>query len=293
MRGGRHVSTVDKKAVSIPDLARDMVGRDVFLNSGKKAARPGDCVLSVRGIFVPSEREHSKLRGLSFDLYRGEVLGVAGVDGNGQSELVEALTGLRPVERGEILLKNSAIHQLPVREIRSRGLAHIPDDRNIRGLNRKFSIKENLIAVRYTENTFSRFGIFARGKIDGYAGDLVRAHDIRPGNINAGTGNLSGGNAQKVVFAREIDTEFDVLIAAQPTRGVDIGSIEAIRGLINRVKEQGKAVLLVSADLDEILALSDRIMVMYEGRIAGIVPAEKATEENIGLMMTGAYEEHV
>jgi simple sugar transport system ATP-binding protein len=289
MRGGKYVNTVDRRHATIPELARDMVGREIFFNIGSKTAVSSECILSVKDIFVSSEREHSKIRGISFDLHRGEILGVAGVDGNGQSELIEAITGLRHVEKGEIILKNEPIHNRRVRDIRASGVAYIPDDRNTRGLNRQFTIKDNLIANSFRKKDFSRFGVLLNKKIRVYATKLVEAHDIRPGDIFMPAANLSGGNAQKVVFAREINMEYDLLIASQPTRGVDISSIEAIRKLINSIKEQGKAVLLVSADMDEILALSDRIMVMFEGRIAGITPADRANEENVGLMMTGAY----
>jgi simple sugar transport system ATP-binding protein len=229
------------------------------------------------------------LRGISFDLRRGETLGVAGVDGNGQNELVEAIAGLRHVERGEIALKGKPVTNLRVKAIRAAGAAHIPDDRNTRGLNRKFTIKENLVADSYAKKEFSKLWILKNKKIRAYAEKLAETHDIRPRDVSAQVAHLSGGNAQKVVFAREVNTEFDLLIASQPTRGVDISSIEAIRALLNALKEQGKAILLVSADLEEILALSDRIMVMFEGQIMGIMPADEATEENVGLMMTGAY----
>jgi simple sugar transport system ATP-binding protein len=289
MRGGKHINTVNKRHATIPELARGMVGREIFSNVGSKTAVSSECILSVKDIFVSSEREHSKLRGISFDLHRGEILGVAGVDGNGQSELIEAITGLRHVEKGGIVLKNQPIQNRRVRDIRALGVAHIPDDRNTRGLNRNFIIKDNLIANSFMKEDFSRFGILLNKNIRVYASKLVEAHDIRPRDISMRAANLSGGNAQKVVFAREINMEYDLLIASQPTRGVDISSIETIRILINSVKEQGKAVLLVSADLDEILAMSDRIMVMFEGHIAGIISADKASEENVGLMMTGAY----
>jgi simple sugar transport system ATP-binding protein len=289
MRGGRHINTVDKQYTTIPELARAMVGRDISLTPVKKAMPSAEPVLSVKNIFVSSDREHSKLRGISFELYRGEILGVAGVDGNGQNELVEAITGLRHVEKGEIILKNKSIQNRRVRDIRAAGVAYIPDDRNTRGLNRKFTVKENLVANSFKTREFCRFGILRHKKIQAYGNKLMETHDIRPRNIFIQTANLSGGNAQKLVFAREINTVYDLFIASQPTRGVDISSIETIRALINSLKEQGKAVLLVSADLDEIFSLSDRIMVMFEGYIAGIIAAGKATEENIGLMMTGAY----
>ncbi|MDR1949867.1 MAG: ABC transporter ATP-binding protein [Spirochaetaceae bacterium] len=293
MRGGRHINTVDKGHTTIPELAKDMVGWEFSFNTGRKNIAAAECILSVKDIFVPGDREHSKLRGIRFDLRRGETLGVAGVDGNGQNELVEAITGLRHVEKGSIIFKNRPIQNRSVKDIRESGLAHIPGDRNTYGLNRKFTIKENLIANSFTKKEFSAMGILKHKAIGAYADKLAENHDIRPRNTSMSTANLSGGNAQKVVFAREINTEFDLLIASQPTRGVDISSIETIRTLINTAKEQGKAILLVSADLDEILSLSDNIMVMFEGHIAGIIPSDKATEENVGLMMTGACRHEI
>jgi simple sugar transport system ATP-binding protein len=183
MRGGRHISTVDKQYTTIPELARAMVGRDIFLTPVKKAMPSAEPILSVKNIFVSSDREHSKLRGISFELYRGEILGVAGVDGNGQNELVEAITGLRHVEKGEIILKNKPIQNRRVRDIRAAGIAYIPDDRNTRGLNRKFTIKENLIANSFRTREFCWFGVLRHKKIQAYGNKLMETHDIRPRNI--------------------------------------------------------------------------------------------------------------
>lgn len=287
MRHGQYVNTVNKKDTSIPELAKMMVGREVFLNIKKKSIKPGEVLLSVENIFVPGDRELSKLKGVSFNIRRGEVLGIAGVDGNGQSELVEALTGLRKVENGDIKLNNKSIKNLSPIKIRHVGISHIPEDRNKRGLNRKFTIKENLIGGKYYKEPLCKGIQLKESKIREYAEMLVEKFDIRPANIDVSTQNLSGGNAQKIVVAREVDLDTDLLIASQPTRGVDIGSIEFIRETLNKVKEKGTGILLVSADLEEILSLSDRIAVMYEGRITGIISAEEATEENLGLLMTG------
>ena len=287
MRNGKHVATVDKEKTTVSELAKMMIGREVFLNIQKKNCEIGEEIISVKDIFVPGEREGSKLKGVSFDIKRGEIFGIAGVDGNGQRELIEAITGLRTVEKGSIEFKGKQIQNLHPLKIRQAGISHIPEDRNVRGLNRRFSIKENLIANSFYKRPISKWLLFDRKKINQFAQDLIAKYDIRPDNPDASTMNLSGGNAQKVVCAREIDTDFDLLIAAQPTRGVDIGSVETIRELINKVKDQKKSVLLVSADLQEILSLSDRIAVMFEGKITGILPAHEASEENLGLLMAG------
>lgn len=287
MRHGNYISTVNKTDTSIPELAKMMVGREVFLNIKKKPCEMGDVILSVKDIYVPGERELSKIKGITFDLHKGEILGIAGVDGNGQSELVEAIAGLREVEKGEILFNNKPITNLSPLKVRQAGISHIPEDRNLRGLNRKFSIKENLIGNTFYKKPFAKWIMIDDKETRKFADKLVKDFDIRPANSEVFTENLSGGNAQKVVVAREVSMNSELLIASQPTRGVDIGSIESIRSAINKAKENGTAVLLVSADLQEILSLSDRIAVMYEGKITGIIDSEKATEENLGLLMTG------
>jgi ABC-type uncharacterized transport system ATPase subunit len=202
-------------------------------------------------------------------------------------ELIEAITGLREVEKGEILFNNESVTNLPPLKVRQAGISHIPEDRNLRGLNRKLSIKENLIGNVYYKKPFAKWIMIDDKETRKFADKLVKDFDIRPANSEVFAENLSGGNAQKVVVAREVSMNSELLIASQPTRGVDIGSIESIRAAINNAKENGTAVLLVSADLQEILSLSDRIAVMYEGKITGIIDSEKATEENLGLLMTG------
>ena len=227
------------------------------------------------------------MRDISFALHSKEVLGIAGVDGNGQRELVEALTGLRRVQKGCILLDGKDITNESPLSIRRAGLAHVPEDRNTRGLNRVASIKLNQIVVRHREKIISDNGVLNKAKMQRFSQKLIEQNDVRPPIPDASTSHFSGGNAQKVVLSRELDTNARLLIAAQPTRGVDIGAIEQIRAAILRAVKNGSGVLLVSADLEEILALSDRIIVMYEGRIAGEMKVEEANEENLGLMMTG------
>jgi len=289
MRHGKHVGTVNTEDTTIPEIAKMMVGREVFLNIERKKPEVGEVLLSVEDVYVPGERELSKIKGISFKLHRGEILGVAGVDGNGQSEIVEAITGLRKVEKGDIIFKGKSIKNLSPAQIRKLGISHIPEDRNKRGLNRPFTIKENLIADKFQDKEFSKGIVLNEKKIKEFAEELVKKFDIRPSDVNLSAENLSGGNAQKIVVAREISNDADLIIASQPTRGVDIGSIESIRKILNDIKKKGVGILLVSADLQEILSLSDRIAVMYEGRITGILDNEEATEENLGLLMTGGY----
>jgi simple sugar transport system ATP-binding protein len=264
-----------------------MVGREVFLNIQRGSQEPREVLLSIRNIFVTGEKEQSKLRDVSLEVRSGEIVGIAGVDGNGQTELVEALTGLRTIEKGEVLFRGKSIKNLSPLKIRSLGIAHIPEDRNVRGLNRSMTVNENLIAARFFKKPYSWMFNLRKREIAQYAARLIDAFSIRPGNGDALASELSGGNAQKTVVAREVDVKASLLIAAQPTRGVDVGSTELIRGVLKEVTRTGAAVLLVSADLEEILSLSDRIGVMYEGRIVGVIKGDLATEEGVGLLMAG------
>jgi ABC-type uncharacterized transport system ATPase subunit len=287
MRHGKYIETINKSETNIPELAKMMVGRDVFLNLKRTANTPGEVILGVNDIYVPGDRELSKLQGVSFELHRGEILGIAGVDGNGQNELVEALTGLRTIEKGRVVFKGQTIKKFSPAQIRQMGIAHIPEDRNKTGLNKQFSIKENLIANVFRQKPYSKWICCVNHQVKKYAETLVKKFDIRASSVETPVGSLSGGNAQKVIVAREVAQGSDMIIASQPTRGVDIGAIESIRAILNQAKENGAAVLLISADLEEILSLSDRIAVMYEGKITGIVSASEATELNLGLLMTG------
>lgn len=252
-------------------------------------------MLEVKDIYVPSERELSKIRGISFQVRKGEVLGVAGVDGNGQSELGEAIAGLRKVERGQILLDGHDITNKSPLKIRREGLAHIPEDRNDRGLNRSHTFAENMLAAEIRDRPYSRLGVLSSKKIMEEARARSEKFDIRPRDPANIAGSLSGGNAQKIVVARELGAPGKkFLIAAQPTRGIDIGNIEGIRKMIDEAKATGMAVLLISADLDEILSLSDRIIVLYEGQITGeLVNDGKIDEEELGLLMMGGAKKHV
>ena len=288
MRQGRYMGTVDKKDTSEKELAKMMIGRDVFLNIARKEADAKEVVLKVDELWTSGEKEMSKIRGISLEVRAGEIVGIAGIDGNGQSELIEAITGLRKVEKGKVYLDGSDITNKSVKEIRKAGLKHIPEDRNIRGLNRELSIADNLFAAQVDEARFSRYGLLDISARDAYADELIPKFDIRPADKHLPAASLSGGNAQKIIVAREVSIAGKLLVASQPTRGVDIGAIESIRSIIEEVKEEGLAVLLISADLEEIMSLSDRIVVMHEGKISGRLEAKDADEETLGLMMMGS-----
>ncbi|KUO72819.1 MAG: ABC transporter ATP-binding protein [Clostridia bacterium BRH_c25] len=287
MRQGRYVDTVNKADTNTANLAKMMVGREVFLNVERRKAEIGDTVLEVKDLWTSGEKELSKIRGVSLTVKSGEIVGIAGIDGNGQSEFVEAIAGLRKVEQGTVLLDGANITNRSPQKIREIGLTHIPEDRNLRGLSRGMSIMDNLVAVKADQKPFAKGIVRNRKEIFDFSAELIKKFDVRPDNPYALAQSLSGGNAQKVVVAREVDANGKLLIASQPSRGVDIGAIESIRKILNEVKASGKGILLVSADLEEILSLSDRIVVMYEGKIMGTIDAEDANEDNVGMMMMG------
>ncbi|AOY76557.1 ABC transporter ATP-binding protein [Clostridium formicaceticum] len=293
MRGGKYIDTVKKEETTIPEIAKKMVGREVFLEIKKPFMKKGNVVLEVKNVSIPSNRELSKIRNVSFDISAGEILGFAGVDGNGQTELIEGITGLRNIESGEVIFKGKSIKNISPLQIRKSGIAHIPEDRNLRGLNKEWSIRDNLIANDFYKKPFAKKCILDNKEINSFADLRSEQFDIRPRDINILTGQLSGGNAQKVIVAREVGAETELLIAAQPTRGVDIGSIEEIRKYLMKARMNNSAILLVSADLEEIMSLSDKIAVLYEGKIVDIVDAAEADIEKIGLMMTGGKFDEV
>ncbi len=291
MRQGQYIGTVKKENTSPAELAKMMIGREVFLNIEKTKVNTGKTVLEVKDLWTSGEKEISKIRGVSLDVKAGEIVGIAGIDGNGQSELIEAITGLRAVEKGSVVLDGENITNLSPRKIRGHGMAHIPEDRNTRGLNRGMSIEDNLVADKIDEKPYASHFCLKKDAAHHFAETMAEKFDIRPRNVKALTSALSGGNAQKVVVAREVTSATKLLVASQPTRGVDIGAIESIRSTLQEVKSRNIGVLLVSADLEEILSLSDRIVVMYEGRITGRMRAEEATEENLGLLMMGDVDQ--
>ena len=287
LRGGRTVGTVSPKAVNPEKLASMMVGREVNLVVRKKPARPGEVALEAKNLFVRDERKQMTVNGVSFDVHKGEVLGVAGVQGNGQTELVYALTGLRPIEAGEVSLLGKTVHKITPRQVMERGVAHIPEDRQRHGLVLSFPVYDNLVLCNYYLAPFAKGVSLQEQTIVQNGEDLVKQYDIRTPSVFVDVSTLSGGNQQKVIVAREFSRPIELLIASQPTRGLDVGSIEYIHDRIIAKRDEGTGVLLVSSELDEILALSDRIAVMYRGRIMEIIEASKATKEYLGLLMAG------
>jgi simple sugar transport system ATP-binding protein len=290
MRRGKVVGSVRVKDTSRQEIAAMMVGRQVLFRVQRSQSDPGVTVLTVKDLNALNNKNLPALRDISFTVRAGEVLGIAGVEGNGQSELVEVLTGLRRAQSGQVELNGQAITNLTPRMIRERGTCHIPEDRHRRGLVLDFSVSQNMVLgihyrAPYVRHTLLDVINFA--PIREKAQRLLQEFDIRPPDQDNPAGNLSGGNQQKVIVAREFDQNPKLLIAAQPTRGIDVGSIEFIHQRLLQARDNGKAVLLVSADLEEILSLSDRIAVMYEGQIVGILEPAEATEARIGMMMTG------
>jgi general nucleoside transport system ATP-binding protein len=287
MRRGKVVGHLVTKETNEAEIARQMVGRDVLLRVDLKPAHPGPVVLSVADLSASTDRGVPALRGISFEVRKGEILGIAGVEGNGQSELVEVLAGTRRPTAGRITLGSRDITRLNAAAVRLAGIAHIPEDRRGAGLVLNYSVAGNLILGRQRDPIFSWQGFVLRLRtILHWARRLIAEFDIRTPSPETPARSLSGGNQQKIIVARELSHSPIVLLAAQPTRGVDIGAIEFIHRRIVAERDQGTAVLLVSAELDEVRSLSDRIAVLYEGRIVSIEPGN-APEDRIGLLMTG------
>jgi simple sugar transport system ATP-binding protein len=288
MRRGKVVATTSPKESAPADLARLMVGRPVLLRVEKKPARTGDVELEVNDLVVHDDRHQVAVDQVSFEVRRGEILGVAGVEGNGQNELVEALAGLRAARSGQIRIGGKEVtHSGTKRRLRG-GLSHIPADRQRMGIVLELPIADNLVLTEYDRRPFAVGIVRAFQAVSDYARRLVKQFDIRTPTAELPASSLSGGNQQKVVVARELGTEPAVLIAAQPTRGVDVGSIEFIHRQIVEKRDEGLAVLLVSSELDEVLSLADRVAVLYRGRIVAVLDGDQIDRDRIGLLMAGA-----
>jgi ABC-type uncharacterized transport system ATPase subunit len=287
LRRGRVAGTADPTTATREHLANLMVGRDVELTVAKGPAKPGDVVLSVKDLNVRDDRGHLAVQNVSFDVRAGETLAVAGVQGNGQTELVEALTGLRVVDSGSITIGGTDVVKATPREVSDLGVAHIPEDRNRDGLVSQMTVAENYMLDSYHHEPYSRRGVFNEAAVRERATIGVKDFDIRTPSIDTIAGSLSGGNQQKVVVAREFSVPVRLVIAAQPTRGLDVGSIEYIHKRIVEQRDQGAAILMISTELDEVLAVGDRVAVMLGGRIAGIVEGEEANHERVGMLMGG------
>ena len=290
LRHGKVVGSALPAEATEASLASMMVGRDVILEVEKEPSKPGEVVLEVENLHVLDDRNLTALDGVSLHVREGEVLGIAGVQGNGQTELVEALTGLRPIESGRVTMLGSDISGTSPRKVREIGSAHVPEDRQRDGLILPFSIADNLVLNTYYEQPFAKGISLQHVNIEKVAKERVEQFDVRTPGIFVPASNLSGGNQQKVIVAREFSRPIKILIASQPTRGLDVGSVEYIHSRIIQKRDEGCAVLLVSPELDEIINLSDRIAVMFEGKILAVLSAQEATREKLGLLMAGITE---
>ena len=290
LRKGKYIGTVDIAGTSKEELSRMMVGRDVKFAVDKAPASPGETVLKVTGLTVPSKVHHNNaVKNVSFQVRRGEIVCIAGIDGNGQTEFVYALSGLEKISAGRIELCGRDVTRSTIRQRAETGMSHIPEDRHKHGLVLDFPLEDNLVLQRYMDPRFQKGGFIQREPIRAYAGDLIGRFDIRSGQGPVTpVRSMSGGNQQKAIIAREIDLNADLLVAVQPTRGLDVGAIEYIHSQIVGQRDLGKAVLLVSLELDEVMNLSDRILVMYEGEIVGELDPKTTTVEELGLYMAGA-----
>ena len=293
IRRGKVVGSTTPAEADKRKLAEMMVGREVVLEIEKEPAHVGEPVLVVDHLVVLDESQQMAVADVSFDVRAGEVLGIAGVQGNGQTELVQAITGLRTPQSGKIELLGQDITHATPRQITELGSAHVPEDRQQDGLILPFSVADNLVLNSYYRPPFIKGVVIQKKAIQENANTLIREFDIRTPSANVNVGTLSGGNQQKVIVAREFSRPIKLLVASQPTRGLDVGSIEYIHKRIIEKRDSGTAVLLISTELDEIMELADRIAVMFRGRIVTILPAEQATKEDVGLLMAGVVAETV
>ena len=288
IRRGKCIGTVDVKTTTEADMAKMMVGRQVSFKVDKVEANPGDEVLRLENLSVKNNKKVLGLKDFSLNVRKGEIVGVAGVEGNGQTELVEAITGMRGIESGSIFFNGKDISKTSIRKRIDEGIAHIPEDRHKRGLILDYTMEDNMVLKVYKNKPFSKNGLINRSKITEYANNIIETFDVRSGEGGKSIArSLSGGNQQKGVIGREIQSSPDLLIAVQPTRGLDVGSIEYIHKRLVEQRDSGKAVLLVSLELDEVLNVSDRIAVVNNGELIGIVNASETDENEVGLMMAG------
>jgi simple sugar transport system ATP-binding protein len=290
MRAGEVQGVSETNKTSITELASQMVGREVFLQVKKDEAQPKEKILDVQNLWVHDARGLLAVKGIDLEIKKGEIVGIAGVEGNGQTELVEALTGLRKASEGKVMYLDEDIASSTPKNIRRKKIAHIPEDRTNTGLNTQLSIWENLIGNSYFRKPLSARGIFNLKKVAEHSNKLREDFDIRAPNVSLKVKSLSGGNQQKVVVARELSEDPSLTIASQPTRGVDIGNIEAIHEQLVQMRDEGGAVLLVSAELDEVMAVADRVGVMYEGEIVKWVNPKEVDQAQMGLYMAGVKD---
>ena len=296
LRKGKYIGTVETKETSVEQLSAMMVGHDVNFHVQKTPAKPGEVVLDVEHMTVASKmHKNNAVKDVSLQVRRGEIVCLAGIDGNGQTEFVYGLTGLEPVVSGKITLNGQDITKMPIRKRNIMGMSHIPEDRHKHGLVLDYSLEDNLVLERYFEPEFTdKAGFLRRDNIRKYAEKLIEQYDVRSGQGPVTIArSMSGGNQQKAIVAREIDKDPELLVAVQPTRGLDVGAIEYIHKQLVAQRDAGKAVLLVSLELDEVMDVPDRILVMYEGEIVGELDPKKTTQEELGLYMAGAKRDEV
>ncbi|TWT12352.1 MULTISPECIES: ABC transporter ATP-binding protein [unclassified Streptococcus] len=287
IRRGKSIQTVNVAGATAEDLAEMMVGRSVSFKTAKKAAEPKDVVLSIKDLVVNENRGIPAVKNLSLDVRAGEIIGIAGIDGNGQSELIQAITGLRKAKSGSIKIKGQEITKMTARQITELSVGHVPEDRHRDGLVLPMTLAENIALQTYYKEPLSKKGILDYKKINDYAKKLMAEFDVRGANELVPAKGFSGGNQQKAIIAREVDRNPDLLIVSQPTRGLDVGAIEYIRKRLIAERDKGKAVLVVSFELDEILDVSDRIAVIHDGHIKGIVKPEETNKQELGILMAG------
>ena len=296
LRKGRYIDTVDVASTTAAELSALMVGRNVSFHVEKKDPEIGEAVLKVRGLTMTS-KIHKKdvVKGVSFDVRKGEIVCIAGIDGNGQSELVQGLTGLEPVSSGSVELHGTDITHMSIRKRSASGISHIPEDRHKHGLVLDYSLENNLVLQRYFEQEFTNsLGFLRKKNIRAYSDRLIEEYDIRSGEGSVTIARkMSGGNQQKAIIAREIDKDPELLIAVQPTRGLDVGAIEMVHKELVRQRDEGKAVLLISLELDEVMDVPDRILVMFEGELVGELDPKQVSVEELGLYMAGAKRSEV
>jgi len=292
IRRGKGIGTVNVAEASEASLAEMMVGRHVSFKVDKKVSTPGEVVLKIDSLSVKNNRKVMGLKDFSLEVRAGEIVGVAGVEGNGQTELVEAITGLRKAESGTVLVSGQEITNLPIRERLEKGISHIPEDRHKRGLVLDYTLESNMVLQIYNKQPFSKYGILNPAAMKTYAQNILTNFDVRSGEGAASIARtLSGGNQQKAIIGRELELDPKLLIAVQPTRGLDVGSIEYIHKRIIEHRDKGNAVLLISLELDEVLQLSDRIAIVNNGELVGTVIAAETNENEVGLMMAGVAKE--
>ncbi|MFP4536093.1 MAG: ABC transporter ATP-binding protein [Spirochaetaceae bacterium] len=287
IRRGKYIDTVSVEETTESELARKMVGREIELKVRKAEARPGEVALSIQELVVKDNRGINAVDGFTLDVKKGEILALAGIDGNGQTELLEALTGIREIESGKVIVHGKEVQGGTPRDIFEAGLASIPEDRQRRGLVLDYTVAENMVLENYGKEPFSRRGVLNREEISKYAKKLIKNFDVRPPEERYLAKELSGGNQQKVIIAREVSNDPDVLVASQPTRGLDVGAIEYVHRALVDQRDKGRAVFLISLDLDEVLNVADRIAVIYEGKVVGLVTPEETDEYELGFMMAG------